>query len=99
MRLTRVKTVHVGIICCFLRLNVVLDATYFSVNEKKIVGAGDIDLKIRRVLQNMQSEHFNRRKEQRIEVIEAQHDSTDDAMDTTLAQYTLDVLLGIPCFK
>ena len=75
----------------FLRLNVVLDAVYFSFNEKKIVGAGDIDLKIRRVLQNMQSKHFTRRKEQRVEVIEAQHDSTDDAMDTTLVQATLDV--------
>ena len=75
----------------FLRLNVVLNATYFSFNEKKIVGAGDIDLKIRRVLQNMQSEHFTRRKEQRVEVIEAQHDSTDNAMDTSLVQATLDV--------
>ena len=75
----------------FLRLNVVLNATYFSYNEKKIVCAGDIDLKIRRVLQNMQSKHFSRRKEQRVEVIEAQHDSTDDAMDTTLVQATLDV--------
>ena len=74
----------------FLRLNVVLDAAHFSFNKKKIVGAGDIDLKIKRVLQNMQSEHFSRRKEQRVEVIEAQHDSTDDAMDTTLVQATLD---------
>ena len=74
-----------------LRLNLVLDAAYFSFNEKKIVGAGDIDLKIRRVLQNMQSEHFSRRKEQRVEVIEAQHDSTDDAINTTLVQATLDV--------
>ena len=66
-----------------------MQRTFF--NEKKIVEAGDIDLKIRRVLQNMQSEHFTWRKEQRVEVIEAQHDSTDDAMDTTLAQSTLDV--------
>ena len=93
MRLLRVKTVHVGLICCFafLRLNVVLDAAYFSFNKKKIVGAGDIDLKIRGVLQNMQTEHFTWRKEQRVEVIEAQHDSTNDAIDTTLVQATLDV--------
>ena len=48
-------------------------------------------MKIRRVLQNMQSEHFTRRQEQKVEVIEAQNDSTDDAMDITLVQATLDV--------
>ena len=39
----------------------------------------------------MQSEHFTRKREQRVEVIETLHDSTDDAMNTTLVQSTLDV--------
>ena len=43
----------------------------------------------------MQSEHFTQRKEQSVEVIETLNDSTDDAMDTTLAQSTLNVQLGM----
>ena len=93
MRLSRVKSVHVGLICCFAFFTpeCCFRCSVLFFQRKKIVGAGDIDLKIRKVLQNMQNEPFTRRKEQRVEVIEAQHDSTDDAMDTTLVQATLDV--------
>ena len=42
-----------SILITFSKLTVVLDAIYLSFNKKKIADAGDIDFKIKKVLQNM----------------------------------------------